>query len=154
MKKIIKKAVYHRIYRSDHCVEPEREIYETDIKSAFYRGFEVEYVEHSNLDKSHICYVVKKVNGFKVRFQYFETRKHIDRQIERVFEKINGRKESCLNDVFFTKESYAIRMRNEDLEKTASRLLINARYNGKQFNWCFEYLYNKGLSIPVLASFL
>jgi hypothetical protein len=156
MKKITKKAVYGRlpISLSLYCVQPEREIYETDIKSAFYKGFEVEYVEHLNLDKSHIGYIVKKVNGFKVKIHHLETRKHIDQEIERVFEKINGNKQCCLDDVFFTKESYIERMKNEDLEETARRLLINARYNGKQFNWCFEYLYKKGLSIPVLASFL
>lgn len=156
MKIIIKKAVYGRlpISLSRYLIEGEREIYETDIKSKKYKGFTVEFVEHLNLDKTHLDYIVKKVNGQKVDLHYTEVRKYIDRLIERVFEKINGNKESCLDDVFFTSDIYVKKAKTQTLEERADTLLINARYKGSQTNWCFEYLYEKGLSLPILATYL
>ena len=156
MKKIIKKAVYASmpISLTRHLVEAEREIYETDIKSMKYKGITVKFVEHLNLDKTHLDYVIKKVNGKKVNLHHTEVRKYIDRLFELVFERINGRKQSCLDDVFFTKDYYVKQIKNQTLEERAEVLLLNARYNGKQFNWCFEYLYKKGLSLQILSTFL
>ena len=156
MKTITKEAVYNRLPISQtlYLEEAERKIYETDIKNKQYKGFNIEFVEHLNLDETHIRFIIKKINGKKVDVHSSEVRKYVDNVISRVFERINGRKESCLDDVFFTKESYIEKMKNESIEETATRLLINARYNGKQFNWCFEYLYSKGVSIAILAEYL
>ena len=151
MKIIKEKAKYGRlpISLSTYVIEQERDIYETNLKSNYYKGFEVEFVEHLNLDKSHLRFVIKKINGNKVNVHISEVRKYIHNLINRVFKKINGNKESVENDRLFNNA-----IKKTDFNDTIDSLLINARYNGKQFNWCFEYLYNKGMSVAELAVFL
>jgi len=151
MKKIIQKATYGTgtISLSRYLIEPEKEIYETSIKNKKYKGFDVEFVEHLNLDKSHLRYVIKTINGNKVNIHSSEVKNYINNIINRVFEKINGNKESVENDKLFLKA-----IKKTDSYEMIDSLLINARYNGKQFNWCFKYLYEKGIEINILAKYL
>ena len=126
---------------------------ETIIKT--YKGFEIAFVERTKVSNGEVYdYVVQTINGEKVNVSSNRARTYIDSKVSNLFEKINGNKQSCLDDRFFTKESYVNKMNNEDLFETASRLLINGRYNGKQTNWCFDYLYNKGMSVQDLVKFL
>lgn len=121
-----------------------------------YKGFEISFVERTRVSNGeNYDYVIESINGKKIKdLSAGNVRTYIDSKISSVFKKINGNKQSCLNDVFFTKEKYVELMKNEDLFETANRLLVNGRYNGKQFNWCFEYLYNKGMSVSQLSNFL
>ena len=137
------------------CVAPPTKVVESEVTIKTYRGFEIAFVERTKVLSGGVYdYMLQAINGEKVNVQANKARTYIDSKIANVFKKINGNKQSCLDDVFFTKESYVNKMNNEDLFETACRLLINIRYNGKQINWCFEYLYNKGMSISELAEFL
>ena len=137
------------------CVAPSTKVVESEINTKTYRGFEIAFIERTKvLNGEHYDYILNTINGSVVNVKTNQARAYVDRKIANVFEKINGNKQSCLDDVFFTKESYINKMNNEDLTETAERLLMNARYNGKQKNWCFEYLYNKGMSVSELAKFL
>ena len=137
------------------CVAPPTKVVESEVTIKTYRGFEIAFVERTKVLSGGVYdYMLQAINGEKVNVQANKARTYIDSKIANVFKKINGNKQSCLDDVFFTKESYVNKMNNEDLFETACRLLINIRYNGKQINWCFEYLYNKGMSISELSEFL
>ena len=137
------------------CVAPPTKVVESEVTIKTYRGFEIAFVERTKVLSGEVYdYILQAINGEKVNVKANKARTYIDSKIANVFKKINGNKQSCLDDVFFTKESYVNKMNNEDLFETACRLLINIRYNGKQINWCFEYLYNKGMSISELAEFL
>ena len=138
------------------CVAPSTKVIESEVMTKSYRGFEVSFTERTRVSNGeNYDYLVKAINGKQMKDDnYSKVRGYIDSKISSVVKKINGNKQSCLDDVFFTKESYVKRMQNEDIMETASRLLINGRYNGKQTNWCFDYLYKKGMSIQDLAKFL
>ena len=137
------------------CVAPPTKVVESEVTIKTYRGFEIAFVERTKVLSGGVYdYMLQAINGEKVNVQANKARTYIDSKIANVFKKINGNKQSCLDDKFFTKESYINKMNNEDLIETAERLLINGRYNGKQTNWCFEYLYNKGMSVSELAKFL
>ena len=137
------------------CVAPPTKVVESEVTIKTYRGFEIAFVERTKVLSGGVYdYMLQAINGEKVNVQANKARTYIDSKIANVFKKINGNKQSCLDDKFFTKESYINKMNNEDLIETAERLLINGRYNGKQTNWCFEYLYSKGMSVSELAKFL
>tara|TARA_R110000744_G_C18976165_1_gene518736 strand:+ start:49 stop:528 length:480 start_codon:yes stop_codon:yes gene_type:complete len=137
------------------CVAPATKVVDSEVTTKTYRGFEIAFIERTKVSNGEVYdYVLQTINGEKVNLGANRARTYIDSKISHLFEKINGNKQSCLDDIFFTKESYINKMNNEDLFETASRLLINARYNGKQINWCFDYLYKKGMSIQDLTKFL
>jgi len=137
------------------CVAPATKVVDSETIIKTYKGFEIAFVERTKVSNGEVYdYVVQTINGDKVNVSSNRVRTYIDSKISNLFEKINGNKQCCLDDIFFTKESYVNKMNNEDLFETASRLLINGRYNGKQTNWCFNYLYNKGMSIQDLVKFL
>ena len=137
------------------CAVPATKVVESEVIIKTYRGFEIAFIERTKVSNGEVYdYVLQTINGNKVNVRANGARAYVDSKISQVFKRINGNKQSCLDDVFFTKESYVNKMNNEDLFETASRLLINGRYNGKQFNWCFEYLYNKGMSVQELSEFL
>jgi|TARA_R110002153_G_C13032066_1_gene468825 hypothetical protein len=139
-----------------YCAFPSVKVEESELITKSYKGFEVSFVKRSRVSNGETYdYILKTINGKEVKdCSYRNVRTYIDSKIESVFKKINGNKQSCLDDVFFTKDKYIKRMQNEPLIETADSLLINGRYNGKQINWCFEYLYNNGMSISELAKFL
>ena len=153
MKKIIEPAAYgiRPISFSRYLISPKSEIYETDVKIKKYKGFDVEFVEHIELDGTHIRFKIKKINNEKVNnfFHSSEVRDYIDNIINKVFERINGDKESVENDKLFLKAT----SKSSELDMIDS-LLINAIYNYKQTNWCFKYLYDKGVSLNVLSKYL
>ena len=137
------------------CAVPATKVVESEVIIKTYRGFEIAFIERTKVSNGEVYdYVLQTINGDKVNVGANRARAYVDSKISQVFERINGNKQSCLDDVFFTKESYVNKMNNEDLFETACRLLINIRYNGKQSNWCFEYLYNKGMSVQELSEFL
>ena len=139
-----------------YCAFPSVKVEESELITKSCKGFEVSFVKRSRVSNGETYdYILKTINGKEVKdCSYRNVRTYINSKIESVLKKINGNKQSCLDDVFFTKDKYIKRMQNEPLIETADRLLINGRYNGKQINWCFEYLYNKGMSISELAKFL
>tara|TARA_R100000329_G_scaffold151048_1_gene145685 strand:+ start:2586 stop:3065 length:480 start_codon:yes stop_codon:yes gene_type:complete len=150
--KIIKEpAIYGSIpiSRDNYIIQPERNIYETDLKIKFYKGFKVEFVEHLTMDKKHYRFIIKKINGEKVNIHYSEVRNYIDDLIKRVFERINGVKVSVENDRLFVRA-----IKQTDELDVVDSLLLNARYNFAQFNYCFEYLYKRGISIQVLCDYI
>jgi len=154
---IIPAEYSYRNYPSGrYQVYPSVKVVESELMTKTYKGFEVSFIERTRvLNGEHFGYVIKTINGKKVKdVSAGNVRTYIDSQISQVFEKINGNKQSCLDDMFFTKEKYVEWMKSVDLIEIADRLLINGRYNGRQFNWCFEYLYNKGMSIVELATYL
>ncbi len=137
-------------------VSPSIKVVESELITKTSKGFKVSFIERTRvLNGNHFDYVIKEINGEKVKdISAGNVRAYIDNKISQVFKRINGNKQSCLDDVYFTKEKYVERLKTEDFFDTAMRLLVNGRYNGKQSNWCFEYLYNKGMSIAELAKFL
>ena len=139
-----------------YCAFPSVKVEESELITKSFKGFDVSFVERTRVSNGeNYDYLVKTINGKEVKdCSYRNVRTYIDSKISQVFERINGNKQSCLGDVFFTKESYINKMNNEDLIETAERLLMNARYNGKQTNWSFDYLYKKGMSLQDLAKFL
>ena len=158
MKTYIIPAEYsYRNYPSGRfCVAPPTKVEESELITKSYKGFDVSFVKRSRVSNGETYdYILKTINGKEVKdCSYRNVRTYIDSKTSQVFKKINGNKQSCLDDRFFTKESYINKMNNEELIETAERLLMNARYNGKQTNWSFEYLYNKGMRISELAKFL
>ena len=159
MKTIIEPATYsYRNYPSGRFqTSPSIKVYELKPIIKHYRGFEVEIVERIKYkSKQHHRFIIKKINGEKMKIGFCSgnVRSYIDRKIKNLFDKkINGNKTSVENDILFVKYINKFNENKIDLYEVAIGLLINNRYNGKQLNWCFKYLYEKGLPISDLVKF-